>query len=323
MSEYRDAWARAEKEDPPIPLNVDIELASACNARCTFCLYGDRDWDERMREKEWDGENKRRLMKTDLALRIIDEAAAIGVPALKFNFRGESLIHSDYGMIVSYAASKNIFWELLSNTNGNIPPANWNSGILGLMACTKVAVSLDSLDPGIYPKVRIGLSLDSAIRTIDELVRLGHPDLWVRRVVCKSNQSEDFVGSVRRRWPKGLRVSEHFAVDRNHYQEQELTGEDHTTWERQFCGYTAQRAVIESSGRYSACCIAWEGELSGGTYPNMSIMEYWNSPWRRKLTDELRVNVLSSDRCKNCSSFMSFKRPERAFVSDVEGAAKI
>lgn len=350
--EYREAWDRAFFEDPKVPLNVDIELASTCNAKCTFCLYGDRDWDQSMLQPDWDGRKKRRLMPKEIALRIIDECAEIGVPALKFNFRGESVLHPDYGEIVEHARRTHVcdpgplsgerevissagkhwgaegyhgpaFFDLLANTNGNIPDANWDSAIRGLMACTKVMISLDSMDPETYPKIRVGLSLDRAKRTIDELVCRKHPDLWVRRVICKANKHEDFVGAVKARWPEGVKVSEHFAFDRNHYQEQELTGEDPSNWERNYCGYPSQRCVVEASGRYVACCISWEGEVSPPSmhYPETSIMEYWNSEWRRNLASELRRNEIRNPKCLNCTSFLAYKRPERAFVQDVEGRA--
>ena len=322
---YRAAWESAYTQDPPIPLNLDIELASTCNAKCSFCLYGDRDWDQSMKEMDWDGKKKKRLMPIEMALCLIDEAAELGIPAIKFNFRGESVLHPGYGAIVKYAkyrippfVTSHNFIDLLANTNGNIPPTNWDSAIRGLMACTKVAVSLDSMDPEIYPKVRIGLSLESAQKTIDELVMRGHPDLWVRRVVCKTNKDEPFVEAVKSRWPTGVKVSEHFAFDRNHYSEQELTGEDHTKWGRTFCGYTAQRVVVEASGRYVPCCIAWAGEFDAGKWPELSLKDYWASEWRRNLTDELRQNIFKNDKCKSCTSFMSYKRPERARVQDVE-----
>ena len=337
-AEYRVSWDAAYYTDPAIPLNVDIELASACNAKCTFCLYGDKDWREDMNEKDWDGKVKKRFMSKELALRIIDECAKIGVPALKMNFRGESTMHKDYREIMEYAAKSTMFYgavgyggyterpsffEILVNTNGNLPhnttdhPTKRQDALTGLMCATKVMISLDSMDPDIYPKVRVGLDLSEAQKTISDLVELGHPDLWVRRVVCKDNQHEDFVGAVKSRWPKCVRVSEHSVFERNHYQNQALYEEDTSNWERTFCGYPAQRVVIEASGRYSACCIAWAGELSGGTYPAMSIMQYWNSPWRKRLADNLRKNVIENDKCKNCTSYMAFKRPERDFVKDV------
>ena len=332
--EYRAAWDAAYTTDPAVPLCVDLELASVCNAKCSFCLYGDRDWRDGMTDSDWDGKPKRRFMPTAIALRIIDECAAIGVPSLKFNFRGESVLHRDYSRIVQYAASKihdpegwarfgvlasgeagkPKFHDLLVNTNGNAPA----TAIDGLMAATKVMVSLDSMDPAIYAKVRVGLSLPKAQATIDELVRRGHPDVWVRRVVCRDNASEDFSKAVYARWPKGVKVSEHYAFDRNHYQNEALHDEDTSQWERTYCGYPSQRVVIESSGRMVPCCIAWEGELTGGFYPALSIMEYWNSDWRKRLATDLRAGKFSSPKCQNCTSFMAYNRPERAKVQDIE-----
>ena len=338
---YRKAWDEAYTQDPPVPLNLDIELASTCNAACPFCLYGDRDWNQSMLEPDWDGGKKRRLMPKEMAFQLIDEAARLGIPAIKFNFRGESLLHKDYGDIVEYArgkihdpegwarfgsvaggrAGEYKFYDLIANTNGNAPEANWDSAIRGLMACTKVAISLDSLIPETYAKVRPKLSLESACRTIDELVRRGHPDLWVRRVVCKSNKDEPFVAEARARWPNGVRVSEHAAFDRSHYAREELTGEDHLTWERTYCGYPSQRIVLEASGRYVPCCIAWSGEFDAGTWPGLSLKDYWASEWRRNLAQELRAGVFKNDKCQNCTSFLAYKRPERAFVQDVEAKA--
>ena len=324
---YRQAWDAAYQSDPPIALNADLELSSACNAKCTFCLYGDRDWDASMKENDWDGKPKKRFMPTEMALRIIDECAAIGVPAIKFNFRGESVLHRDYGDIVEYAQhkiqdGKAIFLELLANTNSNIPDSLWDSGIRGLMACTKVMISLDSMDLEVYSKIRVGLSLDSAKRTIDELIKRRHPNLWVRRVVCKDNKDEPFVESVKTRWPTGLKVSEHYSFDRNHYSNQAVHGEDYSTWERTPCGYPSQRIVVEASGRYSPCCIAWSGEFyeTGlpGKWPELGLKDYWESEWRKNLAGELRENIFKNRACSSCTSFMSYKRPERERVADVE-----
>ncbi len=316
---YRIAWDEAYTHEPEIPLNVDIELASACNAKCNFCLYGDQDWDQSMRDNDWDGKPKRRFMPKETALQIADECHAIGVPAVKVNFRGESTLHPNFSQIISRFSALG-FHDLLINTNGNCPEA----ALPGLMCATRVMVSLDSLDPEIYPTIRKGLSLEKAQHTIDALVSYGHPDLWVRRVICKANKDEAFVDKAKARWPKGIKVSEHFAFDRNHYENQEVVTEDHTKWERTYCGYPSQRVVIDASGRFVPCCLAWSGELDGGMrYPKNSIIEYWNSPWRKKLADELRANVFTNSKCKNCTSFMAFKRPEREYVKDVEGKATI
>ena len=329
-ADYRRAWDNANREDPPVPLCVDIELAAACNAKCGFCLYGNEDWRKSMEQPDWDGKAKRRFMPTDMAIAIIDECADIGVPSIKFNVRGESTLHKDFSKIIEHAARKitdsegwakfgaaagdhtgrKVFHELLVNTN-----ANCTLGALdGLRAATKVMVSLDSMDPEIYPKIRVGLKLQDAKDTIDALTGCGHPNIWVRRVICDLNREEDFVGAVKTEWGDAVHVSEHFVFERN----EDAGAIPGQGWERQYCGYVSQRLVIEASGTVQPCCIVWESELTVGRYPEQSILDIWNGRTIKTLRSQLKKNLFVNEKCKNCTSFMAFKRPESAFVQHVE-----
>jgi len=352
-SDYRKAWDDAYLTDPPIPLNVDLELSSVCNSRCPFCLFGNPEWVKSLNGK---------MMPMDMAMSIIHECMDLGVPALKFQYRGESTLHPDFSDILYYARSlkvgrlekelqiefkkieqdriggqviKNItpskeleeayksfkpaFHDILINTNANCP----DKSIDGLMACTKVMVSLDSLDPKIYPKIRVGLSLDRAKEVITELIRRKHPNLWVRRVKCKENEGEDFIEKCQELWGDKARYSEHYAFERNKYSSQSLHGENPAEWERKYCSYPSQRVVITASGDYLPCCLSWSSELIMGNYKNMSIKQYWDSGPRKRLVGELKNNIFKNKLCQNCTSFVSYKRPESRFVQDIEGVAKI
>lgn len=317
-ADYRAAWEQSYHSDPEIPLNLDLELASTCNLACKFCKFGESEFNAYLNTKDWDGKSIRRFMPLEMALSLLDEADRIGIPAVKLNFRGESTLHPQFAKIAQYARSCN-FYEVLSNTNANSPV----QALDGLMACTKVMVSLDSCDPEMYPKVRVGGNMDKAFFTIRELKKRGHSDLWIRRVICKENQHEDFVGSVKRIFGEDTKVSEHFAFDRN----KEYSGCVHDfapeDWERTFCGYPSQRAVVTASGEYLPCCISWGGELKMGTIYQMNLMQYWNSEKRKTLARELRLGIFKNEICKNCTSFLSYRRPERKYVQDIEGKAVI
>ena len=319
--EYRSAWSSADKADFSVPLNLDIELAAACNARCPFCLYGDKDWAQSMAEPDWDGHAKRRFMPKSMALLLIEEAAEMGIPAIKLNFRGESTLHPDFTAIARRARRmqdwrKNRmvsgFYDILLNTNGNCPA----KALDGLMYCTRVTVSLDTMDEAIYEKVRPGLSIEEAWGTIDWMVSKGHRGIMVRRVVCKENREEDFKKAVLARWAKGVRVSEHHAFDRNPCRQESTHGEDPKDWPRRFCGYPAQRIIVEASGRIQPCCVAWKGEFDCGVYPGVSLADYWKSPSRRMLVDELRRGVLQNPKCVACTSFAAYNRPEREALAE-------
>jgi len=336
--DYRRAWDNAYTQDPAVPLNVDIELASVCNLTCPFCFISDSKFDEMIRQPSQDGKSRRRLMPTEMALRLINECAAIGVPALKMNWRGESTLHPDYSKILAH--TKKLFWrhdgtpvlaaegavsgspadykpafhDILVNTNDNCR----DEAIPGLMAATKVMVSLDSLNPATYAVMRRGGSLPRAIEVVKELIRRGHPNIWVRRVLAKENKHEPFFKMVRAEFGEAVKVSEHFCFDRNEGATHSESGCDHDDMDRTYCGYPSQRIVVASSGLCYPCCINLHETMPVGDLRRQTLLEVWNGEPMKRLRSELRAGQYKSEACKNCVSWMSYDAPQRAKVQDVE-----
>lgn len=314
---YRAAWDLADKVDAVVPLNVDIELASVCNLECPFCFISDKTYDAMIKQDAGDGKQRRRLMPTELALRIIDQCADIGVPAIKMNWRGESTLHHDYAPIIRYAASKSAFFDILVNTNANCN--EW--AIDGLMAATKVMVSLDSMVPETYRIMRRGGSLTKAKDVIHELIKRGHPNVWVRRVLTRENKHEPFFQAVREAFGDKVHVSEHYCFDRNAEAHHEtVVGCDHDEgMARRYCGYPSQRLVVTSSGLVVPCCIALDESLIVGDLKSQSLLDVWRGPALRDLRTLLRSNNLvgAPSACRGCQSWMAYDRPERKFVQDV------
>ena len=335
---YRAAWGKAYTEDPPVPLNVDLELASVCNLECPFCFYADKNWDAFIREKGTDGKPRARFMPTELALRIIDQAAELGVPALKMNWRGESTLHPGYQSILEYAGLHSYygpnpkptfattapegmqgfdlksprFHDILVNTNANCP----DSAIIGLMYATKVMVSLDSLVPETYAKMRVGGKLERAKEVIKEIIRRRHPNLWVRRVLTKDNLDEPFARMVRDEFGDYPHISEHYCKDRNEASKHQVECVHDSR--RTYCGYPSQRVVVASSGLCYPCCVDLAEEMPIGDVKTQSLKEIWESHQVKALRSELRAGNLKSKACQNCTSWMSYDAPQRQYVQDVE-----
>jgi len=221
--EYRADWNKAGSVTPRIPLNIDLELASVCNLSCPFCFISDDSFKSMISQKSHDGKPRRRFMSTDLASKIIHEAEQLGVPALKFNWRGESTLHPDFWLILSWAANADrdylnppftkpmnpAFHEILVNTNANCS----DMAIRGLMNTTKVMVSLDSMDPDTYAKMRVGGNLRRALDTIQKLTERNHSNIWVRRVITEQNKHENFYQDVREYFGDKVHVSEHPCIE--------------------------------------------------------------------------------------------------------------
>jgi len=85
------------------PLCVDIEVAAVCDLACPFCYRQFVATPDK-------------VMSDDLSFRLIDEAAELGVPSMKFNWRGEPLLYPRLAELIAYAKKRGIL-ETIINTN--------------------------------------------------------------------------------------------------------------------------------------------------------------------------------------------------------------
>jgi MoaA/NifB/PqqE/SkfB family radical SAM enzyme len=114
--EYRRLWSDQPKEciskglygqdmfdQGYIPLCVDVETAAICDLACPFCYR------ESLATPD-------KIISRDLFYKIVDQAADMGVPSMKLNWRGEPLMNSKLPEMIAYAKSKGIL-EVIINTN--------------------------------------------------------------------------------------------------------------------------------------------------------------------------------------------------------------
>lgn len=317
---YRDAWSKSATEDPAVPICLDLELASLCGLRCPMCYWGDSKFQDEMRLVDFDGGSMKRTMPTEMALRLIDEASAIGVPSMKFHGRGDGIHHKDYNRILLHARSKGTFHELLVNTHGNAS----RDKIDGLMAADKVMISLDSTRQATYARMRVGGRLGAVVWTIEELLARGHKNVWVRRVITDLNRDEDFVSEVKEAFGPAVHVSEHFAFNRrNSERSLAVHHEDENEWAREYCTYPSVRLMVTASGLALPCCVDWRSEMVMGDVNKQGLLDIWTGEKMTNLRAELRRGEFKSDICKNCTSFQAYRRPEKKFVADIEGRATL
>ena len=85
------------------PLCFDIEVASICDLACAFCYRQYVSTPDK-------------IMKKELAFKLIDQASKMAIPSMKFNWRGEPLLNPRLPEIVDYAKQKGIL-ETMINTN--------------------------------------------------------------------------------------------------------------------------------------------------------------------------------------------------------------
>mgnify|MGYP001239073830 CR=1 FL=1 len=301
---YREAWKNAGTNTPTIPLNIDIELSATCNLQCPFCFVTNPKF---KKEKE---KIKNKFMPIKLVSDIILAAAEIGVPSLKFNWRGEPTLHPNFTDILKIARTyyKKPFYDLIVNTNGNY---NTEKCFVGLMQCTKVIFSVDSLQPAIYKKMRVNGDLTKLKNNISDLLAAGHDGIVLQRVITKENEKENFKHDVESNFGNYVKISEHYAFNRNSVYKK-FTGQVNQKPKRIYCGYPSQRLVIDVDGYYHPCCVDLYGEISLGNFKLNTIMETWDSIKLSNLRNTLKNKKhIEIPTCQSCQSYMSFDCPER------------
>lgn len=135
------------------PLSVDIEVAAVCDLACSFCY------------RQYIA-TPDKIMSEALCYEIIDQAAELGVPSIKLNWRGEPLLHPRLADFVEYAKKKGIL-EVLINTNAvTLTPersrALINAGLDALI------FSFDGGTGETYEKMRVGRFRDNKFERVYE-----------------------------------------------------------------------------------------------------------------------------------------------------------
>jgi radical SAM protein with 4Fe4S-binding SPASM domain len=154
-AEYRKAWDEnpGKKIIGPYPVQVDLELSSACNLKCPMCYTTT-------------GKFKEMVAKTyldfDLYKRIIDEVAG-KIYALRLSWRGESSLHNNFIEAIAYAKERGIK-EISFLTNGSNLTLDSFKEIVSAGA-TWITVSFDGLGEE-YNKVRKPLKYEDTLAVL-------------------------------------------------------------------------------------------------------------------------------------------------------------
>lgn len=285
-----------------VPVDVSLELSSNCNMSCSYCYHGD--------PKHLPFQ--RGMMPYDTAIKIIDQASELGVNSLKFNWKGESTMHPDFGAITRYAkllARGGTFIDRLTNSNFKFPTEREDI-FGGLCNQTKVKVSFDSFDKKVFETQRAGGNWDL---TYQNLIKFhDHPNrtntkLVIQAVRTQLNADEDIAGRAMIEFPDAeISIRDMVAGRVN----KDVSGLEHKKRDlstRQSCIQAHVRIIFNSAGRAYPCCPDVSEQLCIGDISKNSLYEIFNSPEAISLRKFLKdKSAFKSDPCKNCSSFETY-----------------
>lgn len=284
---YRKLWkeqpaesisnAKALLEVPP--LCVDIEAASICDLACPFCYRSFIATPDK-------------VMDYDFAISLINQISDLKVPSMKFNWRGEPLLHPKLEDLIAYAKSNGII-ETLINTNATRLNEKRAEKIIE-SGLDHMIYSFDGGSKESYEKNRPGRFSDNSFEKVYENIKrfkkirdsIGSkfPRTKIQMILTEDTYKEqenflnlfwDYVDevTVTQYSERGGGLSDLTTSDKNKvvnkarnlgYQKFEDlnymktgSGEFFISKGRKPCEQPFQRLLITYDGRVSMCCYDW------------------------------------------------------------------
>lgn len=284
-----------------VPVDVSLELASECNQRCSYCYHSNPD----------QLPFTKGVMSFETGMKIINQAADLGVSSIKMNFRGESTINPHFQKFTAAAKSLargRTFIDRL--TNSNFKFATSREDIFeGLCNQTKVKVSFDSFISEVFEAQRTGGIYSLAINNIDRFYhheKRRDTELVIQAVRTKLNKDEDIAGQVKRRWPEA-NVSVRDMVEGRVEKDLSKFKNKERSKERKPCLQAFNRLIFDWQGIAQSCCPDIKSELKISSIHEMSLKDIFNHEKAKQLRRDLKSGVaFKNDPCKTCSSFESY-----------------
>ena len=271
FKEYRKKW----KEWPEkfyigeFPLFIDIEVTSACNLKCPFCATTFRG-----------KAIKKGFISFGVVKRIIDEGVDNNLYGVKFNMRGEPLLHPQIHEFVRYAKKKGLI-DVYFNTNAlsltdEIAKKLIDAGL------DRISISFEGYTKDVYEKHRVGADYEIVLSNIENIQllkkRLGvkYPKIRVQTVML-SDIEPDFK-KYKQFWAE--RVEEVGYLD---YKEMNVKKKGiQYPWA---CPQLWQRMAIWWDGTIMPCNHDDDGLLNLGNVLKTSIKDAWHSEHLQNIRD--------------------------------------
>ncbi len=151
----RSEWYRKRLNVKQPPFFINLEPTGYCNLRCTVCSY-----------KQDRGKG---YIETDLAKRVMDDAADFGVSQIRFFLAGEPIFHPRLAELIIYAKHKGLLTQV--HTNANYLDAKRAEKIIesGLDA---ISFSFDGETREDYEAIRVGGDFEKTLVNIIRFLEL-------------------------------------------------------------------------------------------------------------------------------------------------------
>lgn len=291
-TEFRAAYHRASRLEnvAPFPLQLDLELNSDCNLRCTFCQQT-----QSPRPVRW--------MTWDTFERVVAEGEQNGLVSMKLNVNNEPLVRRDFVQFVRYAKQHGVLNTYIA-TNG-LGLTEMVARELIAARLTKLMVSLDASTAATYRAMRNSDQFERIVANVHRLIdlrdRLGSPLPLVRVNFLKTRLNIHEAEQFRAEWED--------VADAVGFQEQlgipGVTNDfdvDHRGVDGVFrCAMPFKIIAVSTEGELWPCCTFSGLKMPLGNLRDTTITAAWRGREKRWLrTLHERGRWADFEVCSHC-----------------------
>jgi len=263
MMIYREKWEKNPKtffvED--FPLFIDLEVTNTCNLKCPFCFTTI-------------GGNKieKGFVADDIVTKVIDEGAANGLYGVKFNIRGEPLLHKNIANFVKYAKKKKLI-DVYFNTNGTLLKENVVYRLIDA-GLDRISISFEGHTKKIYEKCRVGANYEDVVENIKNIKRIkdklkvSHPKVRVQTISLPEKEWD--IVEYKNFW-------EPFVDEVSYLDYQMMRKKEKNLKFSWGCSQLWQRMAVWWDGTILVCNHDFDGISSMGKVGETSIKNAWNN----------------------------------------------
>jgi radical SAM protein with 4Fe4S-binding SPASM domain len=286
FQQYREQWNERPRKYScgNFPLHLDLESTSECNLRCSFC------WANEMRDSG--GHIEREMVQE-----VLKSGAEFGLRAVKFNLRGEPLMHPEIHELVRDAKQSGLV-DVFFNTNGQL--LNEEKAVR-LIKCglDRITISCEGSEEEQYKKFRSGADFNAIVGNVrmlqDLKKRFGVENPLVRVQTVRLPEIVPLLGKYLDFW-KPL-ADEVCCTD---YQDIDDSGDfGKYPWA---CPFIFQRMTILWDGTILPCDRDVQMRHPLGNAREVSVHKAWTSGFMLELRDLHKAGMAHKvDMCRTCS----------------------
>lgn len=314
------------------PLCLDIETASICDLACPFCFR------EYLATPD-------KIIDEKVCYNLIDQAVEMGIPSIKFNWRGEPLLHPKLPDFISYA-KKNGILETIINTNATNLSEKMSNKLID-SGLDFIIYSFDGGTKETYEKMRPGRfgknSFDKVYQNIVNLSKIKKdrgkkfPYTKIQMILTEDTHNEKdqffelfgkFVEdvSVSQYTERGGKLSDLDEESQSIYYHSLLKynlpkgtpymkdafGKIKISSGRKPCEQPFQRLLVTYEGRVAMCCYDWGASYPVG-YTNSQAFD--NDEDYNKVIKSVKDNKKGFELLKNIKKSKNFNNPKKEVLN--------